>query len=300
HLADEFRTVKALHSRGKPYDTSLKVAVLTAWGQLRAWACCGHFNHGNPYNEAMESLSGLPVETVLISFDDIIAEGIPEDIDVILNAGRLGDAWSGARHWENPQVVSILTGWVARGGGLIGIADATAAAGKMDYFQLAEVFGVEKETGLTPMFTKAQPALIAGHYITAMLSGRAPTLGQTVSGVYPLGSAAAILAVEGKDVVMAANAFHQGRSVYLAGYVHSNENTRLLEQAIRWAARRENESVEWTSTNCHVECAFFPDAGQLAVINNSTVPQTAVIPGGGRDYSVQLEPYGLQLIDIPQ
>jgi 1,3-beta-galactosyl-N-acetylhexosamine phosphorylase len=118
--------------------------------------------------------------------------------------------------------------------------------------------------------------------------------------VYPLSPATAVLAVDGKDVTMAANAFHQGSSIYMAGYVHSNENARLLERAIRWTAGRECGTPDWTSGNADVGCAYFPDAGQLVAINNSTVPQSAVISGGGREYDVMLEPYGLKLVDVRQ
>ena len=35
----------------------------------------------------LESLSGSDAEVSFISFDDVLSEGVPEDVDVIINAG---------------------------------------------------------------------------------------------------------------------------------------------------------------------------------------------------------------------
>ena len=39
------------------------------------------------YNGMLESLSGASVDVVFLSFDEVLEHGIPEDIDVIINAG---------------------------------------------------------------------------------------------------------------------------------------------------------------------------------------------------------------------
>ena len=96
-VAQEFRLIKSLHENGKPWTASCKIAVLTAWGSLRSWICSGHM-HENPnldLNHVYESLAGLPVDVTFISFDDIRRDGIPKDVKVIINCGRLDSAWSG-------------------------------------------------------------------------------------------------------------------------------------------------------------------------------------------------------------
>ena len=51
----------------------------------------------------MESISGLPVNVKFISFADIVENGIPEDIDVIINAGTVNDAWAVAALAESSR-----------------------------------------------------------------------------------------------------------------------------------------------------------------------------------------------------
>jgi beta-D-galactosyl-(1->4)-L-rhamnose phosphorylase len=126
-LARQFRMLKSFHADGKPYVGPCKVAVLTAWGALRSWICSGHMTPGLELNELIESLAGLPVDVEFISFDDIVSKGIPSDVKVIINAGRLDSAWSGGENWTNPKVIEAVTAWVAQGGGFIGIAEPSAA-----------------------------------------------------------------------------------------------------------------------------------------------------------------------------
>ena len=47
------------------------------------------------YLGVLEALSGMAVNVRFISFSDIVESGVPEDIDVIINAGDGGTAFSG-------------------------------------------------------------------------------------------------------------------------------------------------------------------------------------------------------------
>lgn len=83
----------------KPYS-GLKVAILNSWGKLRTWqthmvAHALWYKQIYSYLGVLESLSGAAVEVSFISFDDVMNDGIPEDIDVIINAGDVGTAFSG-------------------------------------------------------------------------------------------------------------------------------------------------------------------------------------------------------------
>ena len=73
-------------------------------------------------NHVNEALAGLPLDVEYISFDGIRANGIPEDVKVIINCGILDSAWGGD-NWKDPSVVSAITEWVAQGGGFIGIEE---------------------------------------------------------------------------------------------------------------------------------------------------------------------------------
>ncbi len=148
HITREFRTLKKLHAGGRPYTAPLKVAVLTAWGKLRSWVYVGHFIHGMELYEVTESLAGLPVEVSFISFGDILDQGIPKDVDVVINAGKAGTAWSGGEHWKNEKIIEAITMWVADGGGFIGIGEPSACQFSGQYFQLSHKLGVDRDTGL--------------------------------------------------------------------------------------------------------------------------------------------------------
>lgn len=246
-LGEEFRHLKSLHVKDRPYTAPVKVAILSAWGNRRAWACCGHYNHGNQYNEVMETLSGLAVETVFIGFEDLLSGGVPAGVQVIVNAGSRDDAWSGGRYWSDPRVIEILSGWVAKGGGLIGVGEPSAREHGGRYFQLSHLLGVERELGLTSNRTKYAFEKPAAHFITA----DAPTalaLGKEAAGVYVLDGDTTVLLDDGKAGVRAATrATGKGRAVYLAGHVYDADNARLLARAVFWAARREKDFAKWTS-----------------------------------------------------
>jgi beta-D-galactosyl-(1->4)-L-rhamnose phosphorylase len=125
------------------------VAVLTAWGKLRSWVYIGHFIAGMELYELTESLAGLPVEVEFISFDDILKTGIPRDVKVLINCGRANSAWCGGEHWKNEKIIEAITAWVAKGGGLIGVAEPSACQHNTQYFQLSHLLGVDREIGLT-------------------------------------------------------------------------------------------------------------------------------------------------------
>ncbi|MGR5914234.1 lacto-N-biose phosphorylase central domain-containing protein [Bacillus pacificus] len=69
------------------------------------------------YLGVLESLSGAAVEVTFISFDDVMNDGISEDIDVIINAGDVGTAFSGGANWINGKLVTTIRAWMYNGGG---------------------------------------------------------------------------------------------------------------------------------------------------------------------------------------
>lgn len=121
-VGDEFRTFGSFHEEGKSYSIRTKVAVLHYWGKLRSWTLSGHFHetYMNDLIHINEALSGLPVDVSFISFEDVL-NGALEDVDVVINAGFAGSAWSGGDVWKNPAVVEKLTRFVYEGGAFIGV-----------------------------------------------------------------------------------------------------------------------------------------------------------------------------------
>ena len=298
-LADEFRTLRELHLDDKPYTAPCKVGILTAWGGLRSWICSGHMTHGLDLNELIESLAGLPVEVVFLSFADLLRHGIPDDVDVIINCGRAGSAWSGGDHWTDPRIVERITEWVARGGGLIGVAEPAAVSHGGQYFQLAHILGVDREIGLSIAKAKyAYGKTEAGHFILHDLAEEID-FGKDVDEVFVLDGETKVLAERNGSPRIAAHLFHDGRGVYFSGHKFSPQNARLLCRAVFWAAGRESGFRRWTCSNINTECAYFPRHQKLAVINNSgKQEETDVFDAEEKRIEISLEPFGLSIVDM--
>lgn len=122
NVANEFRTLRDLHDTGRVYTMPLTVAVLHSWGSLRPWTLSGHFHETYMFDliHINEALAGLPVNTRFLSFEDVL-DGKLEGVDVIINAGPAGTAWSGGDAWHNADLVARLHQWVAEGGVFLGV-----------------------------------------------------------------------------------------------------------------------------------------------------------------------------------
>jgi beta-D-galactosyl-(1->4)-L-rhamnose phosphorylase len=297
-LTQEFRTLKALHENDKPYVGPAKVAILTAWGNLRAWICSGHMTPGLELNELIESIAGLPVDVQFISFDDILKHGIPKDVKVIINAGRLDSAWSGGFNWKNAKVAETVAEWVQSGGGFIGVAEPSASVHSSQYFQLSDVLGVDRDTGLRIGLGKYKYTKIADHFITKDLKGN-PDFGNDIDNIFILGNQTQVLADENGSPTIAVHPFGEGRAVYMSGHKFSPANARLLHRAIFWAAKREADFAKWVCTNPNTECAYYANHRKLVVINNTQAPQTTeLLDGNGNSRSVSLAAHDAQIIDM--
>ncbi len=306
-LAREFRQLKALHAGGKPWTAPFKVGVLTAWGDLRAWTCSGHFIKGVELYDVIEALAGLPVDVEFLSLADIGEHGVPRGIKTIINCGAAGSAWSGGEHWADPAVEANLTAWVQRGGGFIGIGEPSALPQPGRTFRMAGVLGVDRDSGdrLVNGKYKFTPPAGGGadglgeHFITTDCTV-APTFGEKVHGLFVLDGDSTVLAARGAEPVLTVRASGKGRSVYAAGFAFTPENTRLLHRALYWSSGYEAKWNEWNTTNVRTECAWFAKAKQLVVINNDGAPQTTSVRPAGvkKPVTVDLAAHGIAVVDL--
>jgi 1,3-beta-galactosyl-N-acetylhexosamine phosphorylase len=287
-LAQEFRTILENSGGTKSYRHPVKVAVLNAWGAMRSWIPFSGrdqkfaiSNGGNMFLLArsylLECLAGLPLDVQFISFDDILGDGIPKDVNIIINDGDAGTAQSGGDHWRNPKVVSALRKFVHKGGGFIGVREPSACAFQGRFFQLADVLGVDLETGVT-----ADQRPVASwkenrdHFILADDTIK-PSYGTDRSYVAPILNDTQVLATgPGGHVLAAARDCGQGRTVYLAGLPFTLDNCGLLLRAILWASHHEHCLTRWHSTNPRTECAWYPERKRLVVLNNSDRQQRTI------------------------
>lgn len=238
-----------------------------------------------------EALAGLPVNVKFINFDDV-KNGVPDDVDVIINAGRAGSAWSGGDAWQDETLVAALNKWVYNGGVLLGVEEPSAVSGYGDTFRMARILGVDEDTG------------------ARVCHGRWPVQEEPVDGLIPDGatlkthdhlymtdgSTRVLAEVDGTPAI-AAHAFGKGRGVYMAGFEYSPVNARMLLNLLLWAKGLPLNS-DWLTTDPETEAAWFPADKTLVVINNSTQKKSTVVKTPDGDIAVDLD--GLETKILPQ
>ena len=291
-VCNEFRTLYANVKGTTPYCVK-KVAVLNCWGKMRAWGC--HMVHHALYQKQnysyagiIESLSGAPFDVVFINFQDILDNpAILDDIDVIINVGDADTAHTGGEWWENPKVIEAIRGFVYNGGGIIGVGEPSGHQYQGHFFQLANVFGVEEETGFTLGYDKYN---WDEHEHFILEDSEEVDFGEGKKNIYALPSAT-ILVQKEKEVQMAVNEFGKGRAVYISGLPYSFENSRVLYRAVLWSTHSEDELNRWFSTNYNVDVHAYPKNNKYCVVNNTDEPQqTTIYRGDGSSFELTLEP----------
>ena len=155
------------------------------------------------------------------------------------------------------------------------------------YLQLAQVLGVEKETGFTLGYDKYNWEQHPDHFILADCKGEMD-FGEGKKSIYALPTAE-ILVQKDKEVQMAVNEYGSGRAVYLSGLPYSFENSRVLYRSILWSTHDEAELNKWFSSNYNVEVHAYVKNGKYCVVNNTYEPQsTTVYKGDGSSFQLDL------------
>lgn len=280
-VADEFRTIYAAVDNKKPW-CRLKAGLLNAWGKKRSWMShmVAHelwYQQIYSYQGILEAISGLPVDIEFLSFDEV-KDGVPQDIDVIINAGDAYTSYSGGKEWLDERLQTAIRRFVYNGGGFIGVGEPTACEGNGRYFQLADVLGVDEEIGYTLSVDKYNITEVP-HELTAGLES--VDYGEDKKNIYAL-EKTKVLDIAFSDrfkrnvnvgeVKMAVNEYGSGRSFYITGLPYSFENSRLLYKAMCYVVKKDLNVCY--ATNAATECNYYPAAKKYAVVNNSDQPQT--------------------------
>ncbi len=309
-IANEFRSIHEVGHGHLAERSTIRIGVLNAWGELRSWqthmvAHALWYKQIYSYLGVLESLAGLPFDLQFVSFEDAL-NGRLDDLDVVLNVGAAGTAFSGGDTWLDPELQGVLRRFVGNGGGLIGIGEPTAVLKGGAYFQLSDVLGVDKELGFSQS-TDRYPVETPEHFITGDLKG-ALDVGEGAGDIFATTTDTAILRLQNRSVELAANQADEGRGVYIAGLPYSHDNARLLHRAIYWAAGREADfGHQWIPSNPGVEVAVFEQAGKALVTNNLTeaasttlTGRTSGLEGDGeiRELQLDLEPMESRWIDL--
>ena len=300
-VCNEFRELYENIKGTTPYCVKT-VAVLNSWGKQRAWGC--HMVHHALYQKQnysyagiIEALSGAPFDVKFISFDDIKADpAILDSIDVIINVGDGDTAHTGGYEWEDAAVTSAIRGFVHRGGGFIGVGEPTGHQYQGHYLQLANVLGVEKETGFTLGYDKYNWEQNPNHFILEDVKADVD-FGEGKKSIYALENTQ-ILVQKDKEVQMAVNHFGEGRAVYISGLPYSFENSRVLYRAILWSAHGEEELHKWYSTNYNVEVHAFVANSKYCVVNNTYEPQDTTVYTDTGSFDLHLDANEIKWYEI--
>ena len=308
--AGEFRMLKELWDVGPARTLDVKAAVLTAWGSMRSWTLSGHFHETYMHDliHVNEALAGLPVEVDYINFEDVLA-GKAGDYDVIINAGMAKSAWSGGSRWADDAVVEELTRWTAEGGMFLGIYQPSMVEGYPTSFRMAQVLGVDLDTGERcchgkPVYEldeawrqKLTEGLCSDHDdgagdVAAVLNIKpeagiwlvdedTSVIAETV-GITPIGE-------EVHTPSFTVHEFGNGKGVYLSHFTYSVPGSRLLLNLLL-SAGRSPEKPCFLCDNVWCECAYFPDSETLAVMNLSEETQKTKICTGNETLEFVLKP----------
>ena len=290
-MADEFRSLKALHAEGAPAVLPLRVAVVHGWGKLRSWTLSGHFHETdrNILIHLNEALSGLPVQVKFISFDDVRA-GMLRDADVMISAGRAGDVWSGGDEWKDPALITEVTRFVWEGGSLIGAGEPSAVTGGDTCLALAHILGVDTDDGS-----------YACHMPWAFDVSKAPfpvpenTL-PVREGIRLTDPETRVLRAAGTVPLFTLHDFGKGKAAYLSGFTYSPEAAKMLLNLLLLLTGTDGNAAGMCSA-AEAECAWFPSSGKLVIFNNSSreIETAAAWPGGQGTF--RLAPMETRIID---
>ena len=281
-ISDAFRRIKALHQSGAPETLPISVAVLHTWGSLRSWTLSGHFHetYMHPLIHINEALSGLPVNVKFVSFEDVKA-GALSGVDAVISAGRAGDAWSGGDAWKDEKLVEAVTAFVHRGGAFIGVSEPTAVEGYHTYFRLANVLGVDLDTGARVCHGRWE-----AEEAPAPFAVRKEALGHK-EHLYLTDGKAQVLAMENGIPQMTLHAFGKGLGVYMSGFAFSPESARMMLDVLLYA-RGLLGKAPYLANDARVEAAWYPASRVLVALNNAdeAVETEIMLPVGSVPVSV--------------
>ena len=292
-VTDEFHLIQDFHKEGAPYTIKTKVAILHYWGSLRSWTLSGHFHETWQHDliHINEALSGLPVDVTYLSFEDV-KTGKLDGIDVVINAGYAGSAWSGGDVWKDDELVSILTQWTYNGGVFIGVNEPSAVTGYDTYFRMAHVLGIDEDTGARICHGKWSFEAADTHELVpdgACLCAK--------ENRYLTDKNTKVILADNDKPVLTVKDFGKGKGIYLSSFQINNQNTRLLYQLIRYAGGEEIKGLYMTD-NADCECAYYPGSNILVVINNSGAVQQTMVAIKNGEKELTLEPYETKFVTI--
>lgn len=312
-VCDEFRTIKEYVDSNGSYNT-VKVGVMSYWGRQNSWMFNGNFTDDVKPETAgcgtfFNAICGQPVDVEFIAFDDIIDGKVDiNKFDVLVNTGLEGSSFQGDYYWANETLLTKIRQYVANGGGFLGIGAPSAYKYQGRYFQLSDVFGVEKEIGFTLSKNKHFYGANSKHWIIEDIDMNKVKFVNKLQTVYPID--AEVLnctinendptqnTVQGGNVNLAVKQYGKGRSAYIFGLYDSFEAFRLIYKTLLWASHKESNYQKALSSNPNVDCYYYEKNGKYALLNNvEEKTKTIFYDINGKQKEVFLDGYEIKWID---
>ncbi len=274
----EFRQLLLLHEAGPPVQHCNKVGIVHSWGKLRTWTLSGHFHETDDHVliHILESLAGMPFPVEFYSFSEL-ADGIPDDLDILINAGSAGDAWSGGDAWASDQLVANLTRWVYEGGIFVGIDAPSALPGYQHSLRMAHVLGIDINEGDYACHGRRSFSAAKELAVEAVHDVRIISKGTVVEAE-----------AQGLPYITK-HRLGEGLGIYLQDFNYSAEATQLLETLLLGDTQSDNP---------HVELAVFRDSGKVVFVNSSAEEQEATVDVDGKTYKITVPGYRMKLVDL--
>lgn len=291
-MAIDFRKMKALYSHGAPLTGKCRVAVLHTWGSLRSWTLSGHFHETDKHTliHINEALSGLPVQVIFISFADV-ENGALDDVDVVINAGCAGDAWSGGDAWRSDRLVEELTRFVHEGGALIGVKEPSAVPGYHTFFRMAHVLGIDRDMGARVCHGRWRYQVQQAPFAVC------PAALGADARLYLTDGTAQVLADADGVPQMTMHRFGRGMGIYLSDFKTGLESNRMLLELLMHLTGLTAAEL-YLSDRAEVETAWYPADSTLVVFNNAEEATDAVIATPGGEVKVSLKPMETRMIRL--
>lgn len=286
-VSDEFRLTNQMVGGATAFAHNINVVVLSAWGSNYAWRPWG--------SRVLWHLADLPLEVSFESFQNVAAAGLPEACDVLFLYGMPDTAWSGGHFWADGRVAAAVRQHVQRGGGLVALQAPSAWDGDLVLHDLLGVRLAGEQDKATVRIDSAELADTADdgeqlpkgeqelcvtksgqdHWIAAKGASRIAGL-HDVSSVKLEADDATLLAVHRDSagtlgVGAVARRVGRGRVVYVAGISVQQAFSRLLRNALFWAAAEEQNAgrLEIAAAQEGLSVQAYPDRRILAVDNTS-------------------------------
>ena len=291
-ITDQFHRIRGLHAQGAPAALPLRVAVVHTWGRLRSWTLSGHFHEtdGNALIHINEALSGLPVEVEFLSHEEVRG-GALKGFDLMICAGRAGDAWSGGDAWKDPELTAEVTRFVYEGGALIGVNEPGAVPGGDTFLALAPLLGVDVDDGRYACHgewsfeTEAAPFPVAAEAL-AEKPGVRLTAGDT-----------RVWAAAGGVPQLTCRACGRGRAAYLSGFAYSPAAASMLLRLMMTLTGKTGEEAA-LADHPLAEAAWFPGSRTLAALNNGEASLETEISYPGGKIRLALKPLEMRFVTM--